>query len=174
MHERSKTKSRHSQIDLTFHVLRATAEAFEIMHSLQGKDRWIAVHQGTEGLRRVQQERYACAVRKRLAILKHRRLIVETKQGHALTDSGKELFAKKRIRNAPQLTGARWLAVVFDIPERSRSSRDGFRRFLRATGFVRVQHSVWVTRRDAREALRELVRQRGFGDWVKIWLIEVA
>lgn len=167
-------KSRHVAIDLTLHVLRSIAEAYEVMSALQGRDRWIAIHQGIEGLRRVEQERLSRDLRRRTALLKHRRYIKETRLGYVLTGSGEELLAKKRIQSAPQLPEGRWLAVLFDFPERSRSARNSFRGFLKASGFVRVQQSVWVTRRDASEVLKNQVRQSGFEDWVKIWMIEAA
>lgn len=174
MDGRPKMKPRHAVIDLTFQVLQGIEDVFEMAYALQGRDRWIAMNQGIDGLRRVERERHAHSVRKRLAMLKHRRYVAVTKRGYVLTDSGKQLLAKKRIRNSPRLPDNRWLAVVFDFPEPSRSARNRFRGFIKTSGFARLQQSVWVTRQDAREALKERVLQMGFGDWVKIWLVEIA
>lgn len=38
----------------------------------------------------------------------------------------------------------RWRVVIFDIPERRKSVRVSFRRFMQEYGFVRLQDSVWI------------------------------
>src|SRR6185436_2317872 len=38
----------------------------------------------------------------------------------------------------------RWRVVIFDIPERRRSTRTRFRRYVEEYGFMRLQDSVWV------------------------------
>lgn len=38
----------------------------------------------------------------------------------------------------------RWRVVIFDIPERRRSTRVRIRRFMEEYGFVRLQDSVWI------------------------------
>jgi len=38
----------------------------------------------------------------------------------------------------------KWRILIFDIPEHRKSSRYALRQQLRAAGFIRVQHSVWI------------------------------
>ena len=38
----------------------------------------------------------------------------------------------------------RWRVVIFDIPERRKSTRVSIRRFMQEYGFVRLQDSVWI------------------------------
>lgn len=44
----------------------------------------------------------------------------------------------------PKKWDKKWRVLIFDIPERRRSTRDKVRRTLRAIGFARLQDSVWV------------------------------
>lgn len=51
----------------------------------------------------------------------------------------------------------KWLAVLFNIPEKQRKYRDILRNRLMAIGFGRVQNSLWITARDVRFELEGLL-----------------
>jgi DNA-binding transcriptional regulator PaaX len=44
----------------------------------------------------------------------------------------------------PRRWDKRWRVLIFDIPESSKYLRDKVRDTLRAIGFIRLQHSVWI------------------------------
>lgn len=44
----------------------------------------------------------------------------------------------------PKKWDGKWRVLIFDIPEKRRQTRDKVRNTLRAIGFKRLQHSVWV------------------------------
>ncbi len=53
-------------------------------------------------------------------------------------ETEKKAMAKKRKWDR------HWRVVIFDIPERRRSTRVRIRRFMEQYGFVRLQDSVWI------------------------------
>ena len=65
-----------------------------------------------------------------------------------LTDRGKEVLQKIRIKDwkqeKPKKWDGRWRMLIFDIPEYRKTLRDKVRRTLLHIGFVRLQDSVWV------------------------------
>ncbi|EKD56660.1 MAG: Repressor in the phenylacetic acid catabolism [uncultured bacterium] len=50
-----------------------------------------------------------------------------------------KLYSDKRNDNHS------WQFVIFDIPEKNRSSRDAFRNYLISLGFGKLQDSIWVS-----------------------------
>lgn len=62
----------------------------------------------------------------------------------------------------------RWLFILFNIPEKSRKHRDVLRNRLTQTGFGRVQNSLWVTARDVRFELKDILDDPFVTDHVTI------
>lgn len=62
----------------------------------------------------------------------------------------------------------KWRVVVFDIPEKYRKVRDVFRRRLKEWGFKHMQKSVWMSKKDISEPLREFVKELGIEKWVSV------
>lgn len=58
--------------------------------------------------------------------------------------------------------------VVFDIPEKHRKVRDVLRRRLKEWGFIAWQKSIWASKKDLADALREFIKELGVEDWVLI------
>lgn len=80
-----------------------------------------------------------------------RRNIELTARGRALAE---RLRHAERIRiQKPKRWDGRWRVVIFDVWERRRSVRDRLRRLLVATGFVKLQDSVWVYPYDCEELI---------------------
>jgi phenylacetic acid degradation operon negative regulatory protein len=73
---------------------------------------------------------------------------IERKEGGFLiTPKGKRKIKFLSFREKIQKDGkwdGKWRVVIFDIPERLRSSRDIFRSHLVRNGFVKLQNSVFV------------------------------
>lgn len=79
---------------------------------------------------------------------------------YAISDGGQGVVT--RTLNHLKLTSdeewdGRWLFVFFNIPEKSRKYRDILRNRLMQVGFGRVQNSVWVTGRDVRFEIQDLL-----------------
>ena len=62
----------------------------------------------------------------------------------------------------------KWRVVIFDIPEQKRRVRDLFRRKLKHWGFKNWQQSVWVTKRDITDKLRNSIKELGIEKWVAV------
>lgn len=58
--------------------------------------------------------------------------------------------------------------VIFDIPEQKRIIRDLFRRRLRDWGFRIWQKSVWVSKNNVTDKLRQLIGKLEIKDWVAV------
>lgn len=165
-----------SGVDWTFLVLEAVADELEVAHALQGRYRWVAWRQGIEGLRRVEIEKAERTFRRRIALLKHRKLIVERKLAGrlrlSLSESGKGAYLKKIIRNSADRTDGSLIIVVFDVPEHARRVRGRLRSFLRTSGFRRLQQSVWATKKDVVSALEKWTRAAGVAAWIRVFIAE--
>jgi len=75
-----------------------------------------------------------------------------------ITDAGSRTLALTRARTeAPARTKRRWdkqyRLVMFDIPQRRRSTRDRLRLLMRDFGFLRLQDSVWVSPYDCEDLI---------------------
>ncbi|MDP2671119.1 MAG: hypothetical protein Q8P13_01525 [bacterium] len=88
-----------------------------------------------------------------------------------LTDLGKERMLKykpvsKLLPWQMEEGEVSYCVVVFDIPEKSRSTRDLLRRKLKEAGFVGWQKSVWVGKNINLEKLREFLKEVGLENHV--------
>lgn len=87
-----------------------------------------------------------------------------------LTSIGRESF----YRDFPlfRFQGKRWdgcwLVVNYDIPERRRSTRKYFSRWLKSLGFGRWQRSAYISPHDFGEEIREWVRTKDLEDFVSV------
>lgn len=80
-----------------------------------------------------------------------------------LTTLGKDALG---IDNEPW--DRKWRIVIFDIPENKRRIRDLFRRRLKAWGFKNWQQSVWLTKNNVTNKLRNLIRELEIDRWVAV------
>lgn len=62
----------------------------------------------------------------------------------------------------------KWRIVLYDIPEKNRRIRDLFRRRLKEWGFRNWQKSLWISKKDVTEKLREFVKKLGISEWVVV------
>ena len=61
------------------------------------------------------------------------------------------------------------LMVIFDIPEDQRSKRRQLRQILKEWQFVPVQKSVWLTGKDYKDELVELIKELRINQYVKLY-----
>ncbi|MBU1032605.1 hypothetical protein KJ937_01595 [Patescibacteria group bacterium] len=92
-------------------------------------------------------------LRKALSRLEKRGLIKvwidnKGKEQIKATSKGHEEFVRYQLKNKqikkPKRWDKKWRVVMFDVPERYRSSRDYFRSSIKLAGFVQLQRSAWV------------------------------
>lgn len=58
--------------------------------------------------------------------------------------------------------------VIFDIPEKHRKVRDVLRRRLKEWGFVAWQKSIWASKKDLADLLRDFIKELGVEEWVLV------
>ncbi len=84
----------------------------------------------------------------------NQRFVKITKKGQL-----EALLSKARIYKKPKEWDGYWRIIMFDIPEESEDERNFFRYLLKKNGFVKLQHSVYISpyplNRDAIKYLRE-------------------
>lgn len=80
--------------------------------------------------------------------LVQRGLLVWEGQKLRLTEKGEKHLRSWELKEykipTPKRWDKRWRVLIFDIPERRKGLRDKVRRTLIATGFIRLQDSVWI------------------------------
>ena len=59
-----------------------------------------------------------------------------------------------------------WRVVIFDIPENQRRIRRILRDRLKLWGFVPWQKSVWATKRNIAQELKEIIKELQIEEWV--------
>jgi len=92
-------------------------------------------------------------------------LIQQRKNLIALTAKGKQKVAPFVAKD---LKGAH-LMVIFDIPEDLRSKRRQLRHTLQSWGFKKIQQSAWMTTRDYREELKDLISELDINKYVEYY-----
>lgn len=88
----------------------------------------------------------------------------------SLTDSGKDQALWIKMREEEENWDGKWRLVFWDIPEKRKQVRDVLRYKLKQLGFVRWQKSVWASKKNCTEALRNFIKSVGIEDWV--WVVE--
>ena len=62
------------------------------------------------------------------------------------------------FKTKPMKWDGKWRIVVFDIPEKYKSTRESLRKYLYAMGFAQIQKSVFITKRECLNEVRALMR----------------
>lgn len=78
-------------------------------------------------------------------------VMIKTRDGSRdilITKKGEALLARLTLQDVrlkrPKKWDGRWRIVIYDIPDKRKTSRDRLRMMLAAAGFVYLQNSVWV------------------------------
>jgi len=74
-----------------------------------------------------------------------------------------------QLRTAPPHQANYFTMVIFDIPESQRAARLQLRSLLKRGGFRLLQHSVWISNRDAYRVATEFVRRLKLQRWVNVY-----
>ncbi|MBI2036630.1 CRISPR-associated endonuclease Cas2 [Candidatus Microgenomates bacterium] len=85
-----------------------------------------------------------------------------------LTDPGKDKALWAKMMMGDKKWDGKWRLIIWDIPEKRRQTRDLLRMKLKQLGFVRWQKSVWASKINCTNILREFVKKVGIGDWVMV------
>ncbi len=84
-----------------------------------------------------------------------------------LTHKGQNQLRIEKAIKQNQWDGS-YRIVIFDIPEKHRRVRNIFRYRLKEWGFEPWQKSVWVSKKDIAQPLREFIKELGIEDWVAV------
>lgn len=93
-------------------------------------------------------------------------LISDEKLAYKLTDQGRQKAVWESMAFDDKKWDGKWRVVIFDVPEKRRQARDLLRGSLKKWGFIRWQQSVWATKKNCTEALRNFIKSVGIEDWV--------
>ena len=111
---------------------------------------------------------------------RHGYIKIENLQGKRailLTPKGKQkaLKTKFKLKKPEYLRkrkDGRWIMIIFDIPEKKRKYREGFRKLLYSLGFQKLQKSVWISPYEVSRELEEIVRIYQIDAYIRTFLIE--
>lgn len=145
---------------LDFVVLSAALAGGMILYGPSGKD--LYVHQKTQRALKMTGLMYrkwdSSAFRRAVGRAAGEGLVKRITDGYKLTESGKKrlkglLPSYKRINS---WDGKLWL-VTYDIPEDKHYSRDRFRKWLFKIGCRMIQESVWLSIKDPKPWINDLI-----------------
>ena len=87
---------------------------------------------------------------------------------YRLTDKGRQKVVWQSLIIKDEKWDGKWRFVIFDIPEKRREARNLLRSSLKNWGFIKWQQSVWATKKNCTEALRNFIKSVGIEDWVLV------
>ncbi|MBI2334733.1 hypothetical protein HYU96_02930 [Candidatus Daviesbacteria bacterium] len=85
-----------------------------------------------------------------------------------LTDNGRDKALWTKMRLNDEKWDGKWRLVIWDIPEKRRVARDLLRHKLKWLGFRKLQKSVWITKKNCTQVLRDFIKKMGIRDWVVV------
>lgn len=85
-----------------------------------------------------------------------------------LTDRGKEKVILAKLFQDDEEWDGKYRLVIFDVPEKRRLVRDTLRTRLKNWGFVPWQQSVWVSKKNCTDVLRDFIKSVGIEKWVLV------
>jgi len=72
----------------------------------------------------------------------------------------------------PKKWDKKWRVIIFDIPEKKRKIRDHIREILIATGFIRLQDSVWVYPYDCEDVIGLIKTELRIGRYLLYMIVD--
>lgn len=85
-----------------------------------------------------------------------------------LTDKGKNKALWIKMKTGNEKWDGKWRIVAWDIPEKRKKIRDLLRNQLKQLGFKQLQRSVWVSKKNCAQLLKEYIKKVGIEDWVQV------
>lgn len=92
-----------------------------------------------------------------------------------ITETGRanlQMHTMKMSVARPKRWDKRWRLVLFDIPEKRRSTRDALRKHMRHIGFYRLQDSAWIYPYECEEIIALLKTNFHLGNAVIYMVVE--
>lgn len=123
--------------------------------------------------RRYKRHNYLQLVNRNLKTGNIEKIIKDNKPYLRLTSAGKSSL----VRDFPILSltkkwDKKWVIVVFDIEEKTKSLRNNFRNKLKSLGFGMLQESVWISPLSIGEDMREFIHSIGLSQ--NVFVMEVS
>ncbi|HBQ51040.1 TPA: CRISPR-associated endonuclease Cas2 [Candidatus Daviesbacteria bacterium] len=87
---------------------------------------------------------------------------------YKLTDKGRQKAVWQSVILKDEKWDGKWRLVIFDIPEKRKQARNLLRRSLKKWGFVAWQKSVWATKKNCTQVLRNFIKNVGIENWVMV------
>lgn len=83
-----------------------------------------------------------------------------------LTDFGRNKALWIKMKESVDRWDGKWRLVFWDIPEERKAIRNVLRSKLKQLGFVMWQKSVWASKKNCTELLRNFIKSVGVEEWV--------
>lgn len=96
-------------------------------------------------------------------------LISDKELALRLTDKGKSKALWIKMKLEDEKWDGKWRVIMWDIPEKRKKTRDLLRYQLKQLGFKKVQNSVWASKKNCLDLLKEYIRKVGIEDWVSVF-----
>lgn len=87
---------------------------------------------------------------------------------YRLTDPGRDRALWEKMKTHNEKWDGKWRVVIWDVPEKRRVARDLLRYKLKQLGFECFQKSVWASKINCTEQLRDFIKKVGIEDWVMV------
>lgn len=84
----------------------------------------------------------------------------------------RQLKIEEDIINIPKEWDGIWRLVSYDIPDKFKKKRDGFRATLTRLGFRKIQESLWVHPFDCREEIAVIAEDLGIAPYVIVMITD--
>ena len=88
-----------------------------------------------------------------------------------LTETGRQEAIIRKLLTEEVWDG-KWRVAIFDIPEKHKKLRHALRRKLREWEFTPWQKSVWISKKDLVNPLRNFINEIDISQWVKVFKAE--
>ncbi len=88
----------------------------------------------------------------------------------ALTNKGWAEMLLANIKKASKLPAGYYTIIIFDIPEEDRTSRHTLRRLLRECNFTMLQRSVWLSKYNVVEEMKNFITTRKLTGYINVFL----
>lgn len=146
-------------------MLIGAAPAPNLLGIIGGKNKYRAKHQAKAAIFQLARRGYLVFERK--GDMRVARLTPQGKEALALEEQKAKLQLQSKKR-----WDKRWRVIIFDIPERRRSTRNLLRNTMQGCGFLRLQDSVWLYPYDCENFLVLLKAELKLGSSVLYLIVE--
>lgn len=133
----------------------------------------------TDGFRRRMQKEHGRQRFAQLIYYLKKQGIIEApswkaKEGIIVTQKGMERisYAVARKKGFSPRRDGKCVMVIFDIPEKERTKRNAFRRYLKMLRYKQLQQSVWICPFHVLEQTQMFIAKFNLEDRVKVFIVE--